>query len=339
MAIPLLQTAERQCPRKGRGDKVTFPESLMAALIMIAVLKKKKTKSAQYRFLSERWEDIAPWLGTKEFPSRSTYFRRYRGAHHLYRQAIRLQGTKAIAEGVADPRQVAVDKSLISGHGPAWHKQDRQSGKIPVGVDCDCAWGYSEHNGWVHGYSYEVIVCATAGTTVFPLTASVATASACETKTCPDKIDDLPEATEAVLADSAYDANALAERVEYDAEQKWTGRHFLCPENPRNNKRLKTKPGHADASRARSRERRRQRKQFLESRRGRRLYARRKKTVEPFNQWFKSMFELEGRVWHRGLENNGTQLLAAIFIYQLLIRYNFAHGNNNGQVRWLMDSL
>jgi hypothetical protein len=104
MAIPLLRTAERQCSRKGRGDKVTFPESLMAALIMIAVLKKKKTKSAQYRFLSERWKDIAPWLGTKEFPSRATYFRRYRGAHKLYRQAIQLQGTKAIAEGVADPR-------------------------------------------------------------------------------------------------------------------------------------------------------------------------------------------------------------------------------------------
>src|SRR5262249_43415 len=101
--------------------------------------------------------------------------------------------------------------------------------------------------------------------------------------TCADKIDDLPEATEAVLADSGYDANALAERVEYDAQQKRTGRRFLCPENPRNNKRPKKKPCKADASRARRRERRRQRKKFLKSRRGSRLYARRKKTVEPFN--------------------------------------------------------
>jgi hypothetical protein len=32
--------------------------------------------------------------------------------------------------------------------------------------------------------------------------------------------------------------------------------------------------------------------------------------VEPFNEWFKSLFELDDRVWHRGLENNQTQLLA-----------------------------
>jgi Transposase DDE domain len=339
MAIPMLQAAERQCPRKGRGDKPKIPEWVMAALIMIVVLKKKKTKSAQYRFLVEQRRQIAAWLPGERFPARATYFRRYRRAHQLYRQAIRLQGDKAIAEGVSDPRQVAVDKSLISGHGPPWHKQDRQAGKIPAGVDCECAWGYSKHDGWVHGYSYEVVVSATANATVFPLLASVNTASASETKSCPDKIDDLPEATEAVLADSGYDANALAERVEYDEEDRRTGRRFVCPQNPRNNQRPKTKRGGADASRARTRERRRQRQQFFQSRRGRRWYARRKKTVEPFNQWFKSLFELEGRVWHRGLDNNRTHMLAALFVYQLLVRYNFACGHNNGQVRWLMDGL
>jgi hypothetical protein len=339
MAMPMLQAAEVSCPRKGRGDKPKIPEWVMAVLIMIVVLKKKKTKSAQYRYLVAHRRQIAVWLHDKRFPARATYFRRYRRAHHLYRQALRLQGDKAIAEGVTDPRQVAVDKSLISGHGPPWHKQDRQAGTIPAGVDRDCTWGYSEHDGWVHGYSYEVVVSATAHATVFPLLASVDTASASETKTCPGKVDDLPDATEAVLADSGYDANALAERVEYDEEDRRTGRRFVCPQNPRNNKRPKTKYGGADASRARSRERRRQRQQFYASRRGRRWYARRKKTVEPFNQWFKSLFELEGRVWHRGLDNNRTQLLAAIFVYQLLVRYNFARGNNNGQVRWLMDSL
>ena len=83
----------------------------------------------------------------------------------------------------------------------------------------------------------------------------------------------------------------------------------------------------------------RQRRQFLESRRGRRIYARRKKTVEPFNQWFKSLFELDARTWHRGLENNQTQILAAIFAYQLLVRYNHRRGNHNGQLRWILDSL
>src|SRR5258708_8054406 len=213
MAIPMLQAAQMWCPRKGRGDKRKIPEWVMAALIMIVVLKKKKTKSAQYRYLVEHRRQIAVWLHDKRFPARATYFRRYRRAHHLYRQALRLQGDKAIAEGVTDPRQVTVDKSLISGPGPPWPKPARHALTLPAGVDRECAWGYSEHDGWVHGYSYEVVVSATAHATVFPLLASVDTARASETKTCPDKVDDLPNATEAVLVDSGYDANALAERV------------------------------------------------------------------------------------------------------------------------------
>ena len=69
------------------------------------------------------------------------------------------------------------------------------------------------------------------------------------------------------------------------------------------------------------------------------LYSRRKKTVEPFNQWFKSLLELDGCVWHRGLANNQTQILGSIFLYQLLVRYNHHRGNRNGQVRWILDTM
>ena len=72
MAIPTLQAAERQCPRTGPGDKPDIPEWVMLALIMIGVLKKKKTKAAQYRFLCEQRTQIAEWLGDRHFPARST---------------------------------------------------------------------------------------------------------------------------------------------------------------------------------------------------------------------------------------------------------------------------
>lgn len=339
LALPHLRQAERLCPRSGPGAKPDIPDWLIAALIMIAVLQKKKTKSAQYRRLCEQRDAIAAWLGHTRFPSRATYFRRYRRAHRLYGVAIRLQGAQAVADGVTDPRDVAADKSLIAGLGPPWHKQDRQAGRAPKGVDRAAAWGYSKHDGWVHGYSYEVVVTATPQATVFPLLASVDVASASEVTTFAAKVDDLPAATRTVSADSGYDANDLAERVEYDARGRRTGRRFLCPENPRNNKRPQRKPGHADAQRARGRRRRQRRRQWLKGRRGRRVYARRKETVEPFNQWLKSLFEWEARVWHRGLDNNRTQILAAIFSYQLLVRYNHRRGTKNGQIRWIMDAL
>src|SRR5436309_13860926 len=92
LAVPLLKAAERESPRTGPGDKPVIPDWLMAGLIMIALLKRKKTKSAQYRFLHEHRAAVAEWLGDDRFPSRATYFRRYRRAHRLSRAAIKLQG-------------------------------------------------------------------------------------------------------------------------------------------------------------------------------------------------------------------------------------------------------
>jgi hypothetical protein len=53
MAVPIVQEAERQCPRTGPGAKPEIPDWFIGALIMVAVLKRKKSKSSQFRFLSE----------------------------------------------------------------------------------------------------------------------------------------------------------------------------------------------------------------------------------------------------------------------------------------------
>jgi hypothetical protein len=307
---------------------------------MVAIVKRKKTKSAQYRFLTEHRRDLQTWLGMSDWPARSTYFERYRRAHRLFRLAVKLQGDKAVAEGVADPEVAAVDKSLIAARGPLWHKRDRQHNRMPKGlhgVDRDSTWGYSQHDGWVQGYSFEVVVSATSGSTVFPLAASVDTASVKETQTFANKVEELPEATDYVLADSGYDSNELGERIEYDEQDQRTGRRFLCPENRRGSKQRTN--NQAPQPRDEHHRRRLARKKFLKSRRGKRLYARRGQTVEPFNDWFKGLFELDHRVWHRGLDNNRTHMLAAIFAYQLLVRYNHRRGRKNGQVRRLIDGL
>lgn len=343
MAIPFCRTAEHQCPRTGPGRPPDFPDWVMAVLIMTAILKKKKSKSAQYRFLCEHMTELKGWLGRKDFPARSTYFDRYRRAHRLFQAAIRLQGEKAISEGLVDAETVAVDKSLIAAKGPLWHKKDRQAGRIPKGlhgVDRDSTWAYSAHDGWVQGYGYEVAVTAGKKSPVFPLLASSDTASVKEFASFDDKIDELPEETNNVLADSGYDKNEFGDRIEYDPRGRATGRHFICPPNRRNSQKQGTKPqGGAKRPPKGERSRRQKRIAFYRSARGRRLYARRGQTVEPFNEWFKAMFELDHRVWHRGLDNNRTQLLAAIFTYQLLVRFNHRCGKTNGAVKWIMDSL
>lgn len=342
MAVPLLREAERRYPRTGPGAKPEIPDWFIGVLIMVAVMNRKKSKSAQFRFLSAEpnRKQIAVAAGCDNFPSRSTFFRRYRRASRLFRAAIKIQGEKAIAEGVVEAEVVAVDKSLIAAQGPLWHKRDRQRGQIPKGlhgVDRESTWGRSQHDGWVQGYSFEVVVTATAGGTVFPLLASVDTASIKETQTFVEKIADLPDETDHVLADTGYDSNEVGERVEYDDKDRRSGIRFLCPENRRGSKRRRGDP--PSAPRDEHHRRRLARRKFLKSRTGKRLYARRGQTVEPFNDWFKGLFELDQRVWHRGLDNNRTQILAALFVYQLLVRHNHRCGNENGQIKWIMDGL
>lgn len=340
MAMPLCQRAERECPRTGPGRKPDIPDWELAVLIMVAIVKRKKSKSAQYRFLDEHRRELQALLGTDKFPARSTYFDRYRRAQRLFAYAIKLQGRQAIAEGIIDARDVAADKSLVAARGPLWHKSDRKKNRIPKGlrgVDQGSEWGCSKHDGWVQGYGFEVVVSATKNSPVFPLLGSVHAANAKETTTFDDKIDDLPTATKNVSADSAYDSNHVAERIEYSAQGTRSGRRFLCPENKRGSK---DKSGRKPVvPRDESHRRRLARRQFYRSRRGKSIYRRRSKTVEPFNEWFKSLFELEDRVWHRGLENNQTQLLAALFAYGLLVRYNHRRGNKNGRIRWILDSM
>jgi hypothetical protein len=363
MALPQLQEAQRRAgPRTGPGRPPIYQDWQVAAMIMLAVLKKKKSKSAQHRFLQENQADILPTLGLAQLISRSDYFERYRQAHRLFTAAVRQQGRTALAEHAANAKTVAVDKSMVRARGPKWDQRDRERGIVPKGlrgVDREAAWGRSEYDGWVYGFSYEVVVSATADDDAFPLLASAGTASTSEHKTLAAKIPSLPPCTRYVLADSGYDSDPAGEAIEFEPDprrrcgrdrggrrsrvragrgQRRTGRRFICPCQPRAHG---PKPGATRQRGARevARQRRRARHRFYQSRRGRALYARRRQSVERFNAQFKQLFELEDRVWHRGLGNNATMLTCAVFCFQLMVRYNRRTRAKNACIQWILDAL
>jgi hypothetical protein len=340
VAIPVCRQAERECPRTGPGRKPEIADWVMAILIMVAVMKRRKSKSAQYRFLDQHRRQLMQWLAIDRFPSRTTYFDRYRRAHRLYQQAIRIEGSRAVAHGLADPRCLAVDQSVVRARGPRWNERHVKRKRVPQGADREATWTYSGYHGWVLGYSYEVVVTADKQGTVWPLLASANPANTHPTHTFPDKISQLPKATRFVLADAGYDSNAFAEAIEYDSDDHRTGRRYLCPQIYRRGERRRPKhPRVEKGSRKIRRQRRDQRRCYFETAHGQRLFARRSQTVEPFNQWLKSAFDLGDHAWHRGLQNNQTQLMAAIFCYQILLRYNRTHGHQNGQIQWILDQL
>jgi hypothetical protein len=183
-----------------------------------------------------------------------------------------------------------------------------------------------------------VVVCATVNQLVFPLLASADQGSRNEQRSIAEKIPLLPKSVRYGLFDSGYDNNKNAETMEYSRSGKRTGRRHICPLQARCGKPAVGRTVHR-GNRERSRLRRLSRYRFYSSRRGRRLYRLRKQTVEPFNQWFKHLFDLQERAWHRGLDNNRTMLLTAMFIYQLLLRYSFRRGQRDGQIQWILDGL
>ena len=339
MAIPSCQEAEQRWPRTGPGRRPEIPDWAMAVLIMVVVAKKKKSKSAQYRYLAQHRSWLQGWLKISRFPSRTTYFERYRRAYILLEKAIRVQGEEAIHSGVVKGQCVAVDKSLLTSRGRLWHQRDRRRGIVPPRVDVESTWSYSKHHGWVQGYSYEVLVTADKQGPVWPLLASVDPAHWREYRTFPKKISQLPESARYVLADAGYDSNAHGESVEWDESGRRTGRRFLCAMQGRQRESVSVKPWRETRTRRQHRLLRERRRNHNSTPRARKLYARRSTTVEPFNEWLKCLFDLHNTVWHYGLNNNRTQILAAIFTYQLLLRYNWRQGKHDNQVHWILDTL
>ena len=340
MAIPICQQASRACPRSGPGRRPEIPDWALMVLIMVAVLKGRKSKSSQYRYLAAHRDELLAWLSTDRFPARTTYFDRYRRCWRYLQEAIGIEGRRVVRGGLVNARCVAVDQSIIRARGPRWNKRQRLRGRIPRGADLEATWTYSSYHGWVLGYSYEVVVTAGKNGPVWPLLASADPAHWQPARTFPQKIQRLPPSARYVLADAGYDSNATGEAIEHDASGRSTGRRFLCPQIYRRGEHRRPEvPRVEQGARRRHRQRRERRQQFFQRPWTRALYRRRSQTVEPFNDWLKTRFDLHDRAWHRGLDNNRTQFLAAIFSYQILLRYNHSEGHHHGQVQWILDTL
>jgi len=347
LAIPTCQQAERLHPRHGPGAKPQVPDWVLAVMILAGVLLRKKTKTDQYHFWCERPQVFARCLPGQRLPGRSSFFARYARVYPLVQTAVRLQGELAIERGWANPTVVAVDKSLIAARGRRFRTARRRDGqlpRVPRGADRDARWGFCTHDGWVQGYSYEALVTAPrrGGGPTWPLLASADAANLNERKSLAEKIPLLHERVQVVTADAGYDANALAEAIEWHTptpgkRARRTGRRFLCPQ-VRRRPPAGARPRQT-LERQQHRRLREARQRYLRSPAGRRLFARRKVRSEPFNSHLKSLFELEDRVWLWGLPNNRTVLETAVFAYQILLTYNHLNRRPNARVKWLLHRL
>jgi hypothetical protein len=309
-------------------------------MVLVALAKRLTTKSAQYRFLQAHADDLCVRLGLDRFPVRSTYFARYRAAGPVIAEAIIAHTAQVAETGFIDVRCTAADKTLIAAAGPPWHKRQQASDERPARVDIEAAWSRSDHEGWVYGYGVEVVVTAPCRGLVWPMVASLDRAQIREPRTFAAKVPRLPEGTRYVLVDQAYDSNDLGEAIEYGGDGRRTGRRFVGPHQRRHNRYGDPKQEWRESRRRRERhEHRAERERFYKTEYGGSLYRRRGQTVEPFFGRIKGLFGLDEHVWHTGLGNNRTQVLAALLLYQILLVYNGMRGHDNAEVKWILDLL
>jgi hypothetical protein len=340
LAVPVCRLAEPRLPPPGPGRPVEIPEWAVAVMILVVVAKRLTTKSAQYRYLAAHAEALARRLGLDRFPARSTYFARYRAAYVLMAEALAVHTAHAAARGHIDVRCAASDKTLVAAVGRPWHRAQRARGERPRGADGEASWSRSAHDGWVYGYGLEAVVTAPRRGAVWPMLGSVDPGHVREARTFPAKGTRLPGRTRYVLVDMGYDSNDLGELIEYDDAGRPTGRRLVGPQQARHNRYGGRKRVWRETQRRRRRrEHRGERLRFYRTRFGRSLYRRRGQTVEPFFGHVKGLFGLEEHVWHAGLGNNRTQVLAALLMYQLLLVYNRIRGDGNAEVKWILDLL
>lgn len=141
-------------------------------------------------------------------------------------------GKRFEQENIADPKVVAVDKSMFKSLGPLWHKKDRERGVIPDklrNVDIDSEWGHSHYRGWIQGYALDIVCTATSGTTRVPLDAEATTANIPENKVFSPMIDNLPMRTKYVIADRGYDDQKLMNKCEQRKNGKYITRRLIVP--------------------------------------------------------------------------------------------------------------
>jgi hypothetical protein len=319
-AVPVGRHAESRLPPPGPGRPVEIPEWAVAVMILVTVAKRLSTKSARYRYLAAHAPMLVRRLGLDRFPARSTYFARYRTASVLLCEALATHTAHAEARGHVNVRCVASDKTLVAAAGPPRHKARRARGERPSGADGDASWSRSAHDGWVYGYGLEAVVSAPRQGAVWPMLGTVEPGHVREAETFPAKVPRLPRRTRYVLVDMGYDSNDLGEAVESGDDGRRAGRRLVGPQQRRHNRYGgRKRAGRETHRRRRRREHRAQRRQFYGTKFGRRLYKRRGKTVEPFFGHFKELFDLDEHVWHAGLGNNRTQVLAALVLYQILL--------------------
>jgi DDE family transposase len=289
-------------PRKRpRGRPNTYSDRLILKALVIMIVRQVYSASALLAFL-EQHDTVSQQLRgllceNGQFPSRRTWERRLAKLPAQLPSLIGCLGRYLV--GVIQPwakygPAVAMDSTALKTGGGVWHKKHREKGEIPhSSIDTEAGWSKSGWHGWWYGWKLHLAVVV--GAVWIPLAAELTVANTDDASVAPHLLAQLPAEVRYVLGDTHYNDPSLRQACQQ------TGRFLVAT---RRGKYPHTDDG-ADVRRI--------------------FHKLRSQAIEPFNNLFKSVFGWHTQMPVKGLCRSQLLALGAIFVYQLVLLYQFEH--------------
>lgn len=287
--------------KRKRGRQETYTERLILKALVIMIIRRLYSAYSLLAFLEQETE-VTKQLREQltengRFPSRRTWERRLGKLPDRLPALIGCFGRYLVVElqpWGKDGKAAAIDSTALRAKGGVWHKKDREAGIVPhSSIDTAAHWSKSGYHGWWYGWKLHL--ATTAAALWIPLAAQLTPANIADQEEAPALVRELDPQIRFILGDTHYNDPDLRLQCEQ------TDRSLVATQA---GTKLRTDPGA----------------------KVRQLFHRlRSKAIEPFNGLFKNIFEWSGQVPVRGLQPTKLFVLGAIFLYQLILLYQFEY--------------
>ena len=307
--IVLLEKVPAPPPpkKRGRGKPTKYSDQLILKALLIMIVRQLSSASALLAFLAQDDATVqrlrALLHEDGNFPTRRTWERR------LAVLPTRLPGmigwfgrhlVTLLLPWQNHGRAAALDSTMLRTAGGVWHKKDKENAVIPhSSIDTEAGWSKSGYHGWWYGWKLHLAVAV--GRVWIPLAAELTVANVGDNLLAPQLLEQLPAEVRYVLGDTHYNDPELREACQRRGRELVATRYGAHP--------------HTDGG--------------VEVRRI--FHKLRSQSIEPFNGLFKDFFGWRKCMPVKGLNKSQLFALGAIFLYQLILFYQFEAGLTVGK--------
>ncbi len=287
---------------KKRGRPQVYSDKLLIKALLIMIVRRLYSAHGLLAFLNQETaltnelKELLHENGT--FPSRRTWERRLNKLPELLPAQIRELGVILLQQlnpWANTGRAVAIDSTGLKAKGGVWHKKDRKKNHIPhTSIDTEAHWGKSDYHGWYYGWKLHL--ATTVASLWIPLAARVTPANEYDGNIGISLIEELSPEVRFILGDNHYKTPSI-ESVCY-----------------RDN-RILVASGRGPYP-----------KEDLGIKVRQIFHLLRSKSIEPFNQLFKNVFDWHDKVPVKGQNKASLIILGAVLLYQIVLL--FQHENH-----------